>query len=285
MKITEREYNLVNITLGVLILASLSYIGLVLSRPSTPKESAKPRYNESRLSLTISPSLTTTGFNQDLGAINQSIQIANQDKSLAETGLNYKSYQLAGLVNTAIELSRRLNLTALMGSELNGATQLTTTQLASLSHSVNVLRNQLNKYLTLVNNSSVPGAFNRAYDMLNAQYPAFSVLLPRIEMIKFADDQQVNEIRLGELAAKLPTAIIAAGVQGVTTTDMYADLTTLSSDVSAGRSISLEVENSFLSAQSTITAMKTAMLRLDSAQRDIAAAFNAAQTIVNDLMR
>ena len=282
MRLKYKDLNYINLALSALIVLAIIYIGLSLNQSQS--KASVPLHSETRLSINIKNGLNNSSLSSDVTSIKSSINVENQDQKLAQADLAFMANEPKVIINRANILSYMLKNVQQAESQLMAINQFPSNQLYDLANLIKNDKNKLTQAGSLLasNKVSVVNQLSKTISSLNQ---SLSLILPRIGLIKLANDQIVNEIKLTKLAAKLPAVIIAAGSQGVTMTDFYADLTTLQSDISLAKPISISLGSALIGHQSSIQSLKQkAQSRLVAADSDMKAALNAANTIVVGLV-
>jgi len=278
MKLKLKDFNYINLALSGIIVLAVIYIGLSLNQTKT--KTLTNFQTETKLSVNVNNGLSNNSLANDIASIKASIEVENQDQNLAQADLAFTTNEPKIIINRSSTYTYMLKNVLQAENQLMSINQFTSNQLHSLSSSIDYDKNQLTIINSLLTSHQV-SMVNRVIKTVSTLNQDLSLVLPRIGLIKLANDQLVNEIKLTKLATKLPAVIIAAGAQGVTMTDFYADLTTLQSDISLAKPISNTVSSSLLIQQSSIKNMKQKILnRLVTADLDMKAALNAANTIV-----
>jgi formaldehyde-activating enzyme involved in methanogenesis len=187
------------------------------------------------------------------------------------------------------EISRRLTSLNALASKISGTTKLTSDDQASLSQEVateisglTALKTQLDAEATVTPVSTAVSAAVADDQSIITEYRVYLLVLPKVNLVKTADDQQVAEGKLSTLASNLATRL--AG----TTNDsaLQAALTDMNSKISAAQAISSSVETTVLGLEPsgyTLGELGTYRDQLKTAQTDNQDAVNDAKTIINGL--
>ena len=277
----DKEYNIINVLLSIIILLSVAYIGVRLNNNQPTITSRLPR--ETKLPLTLSADWTTAALTNELKIINTAVDQQKLDQALVNKSFNDQRYQLRDnyyqLSSAVIEINSREKILEQAELEIKATTQLTPSQTKGLLNQLAtqvLLLDYINKTTTFKNNN--------VNQKLKFEYPSFAQNVDQAGLIKVADDQQASEELLNKVANNLSLAISSASVQGVLVTNFQADLTTLTSDIKAAHGLSNSYEQSLVNSSLSINQLEQVNKTLITSQLDIMAAINAATTIVQGLV-
>ena len=285
--ITQREFNYINLVLGVVIFLCVFYVGYKLTNNSNNKLIQNKPLVESTLAVSLPSNSNTTTLTKDLMLISRSIKQQTIDLNLFSGGLRQtikigvNNNNLANLTLAKQTISDQLNLVAQMESELAATRELTSSQLNLLKSNVGLVKLSLNSlnHALKTNNSGL------VIKQLNSQLKMYDNTYLQIALVKVSDDQVISELLFQQLASRLKKAISRSQSQGVAVTDFNADLTTLMSDDLASLAISKSIESQLaVFSLNSLSNLKKDNSKLLTAKRDIQAAFNAAQTIVKGII-
>jgi hypothetical protein len=285
--ITQREFNYINLVLGVVIFLCVFYIGYKLTNNSNNKLIQNKPLVESTLAVSLPSNSNTTTLTKDLMLISRSIKQQTIDLNLFSGGLRQaikigvNNNNLDNLTLAKQTISDQLNLVAQMESELAATRELTSSQLNLLKSNVGLVKLSLNSlnHALKTNNSGL------VIKQLNSQLKMYDNTYLQIALVKVSDDQVISELLFQQLASRLKQAISHSQSQGVAVTDFNADLTTLMSDDLASLAISKSTESQLaVLSLNSLSNLKKDNSKLLTAKRDIQAAFNAAQTIVKGIV-
>ncbi|HEY5442758.1 MAG TPA: hypothetical protein VIJ68_04430 [Candidatus Saccharimonadales bacterium] len=186
------------------------------------------------------------------------------------------------------EITRRLATLKTLSSKISGATKLTADDKTSLSGEVNDETSGLTALQTKLDaDTTVADARTDAQSIISG-YRVYALIVPKVNLIKTADDQQVAEGKLAALAPKLQSRITAAQAAGKTVTSLQSGLTDLNKQTAAAQVISSKIEASVVGLQpsdfnSDHTILSGDRDQLKTAQNEIQAAVSDATTIVSGL--
>jgi hypothetical protein len=186
------------------------------------------------------------------------------------------------------EISRRLATLNTLSGKISAATKLSSSDQASLSSEVSDEVSGLTGLKTTLDaDTTVSAAQSDAQSIIN-DYRVYALIVPKVNLIKTADDQQVAEGKLSALATKLQTRITAGQSSGKNVTSLQNGLTTMNGQISAAQTISSNMESGLISLQPSDYNSDHSLLsgdrdKLKTAQTDIQDASTAASTIVSGL--
>lgn len=186
------------------------------------------------------------------------------------------------------EISRRLNTLGSLDSRINSAAKLTSGDKSSLASEVSSEQSGLNSLKTSLDAATTVSSAGNDAKSIISDYRVYALVVPKVWLVKAADDQQVVESKLSTLAGKLQSRINQAKSQGKDVTALQSALDDLNSQVSAAQSISSSVESKVLALQPSDYNSDHSILsgyrgQLQTAHADNQKALNDAKTIVNGL--
>jgi hypothetical protein len=186
------------------------------------------------------------------------------------------------------EIDRRLVTLGTLGTKIASATKLSASDAATLNNTVATDTTALTSLKTQLDaDTTVATAVSDAQSII-LDYRVYALVVPQVNIVKTADEQQVAEGKLATLATKLSARITAAGQAGANITAMQASLSDLTSKVSAAQSISSNMESTVISLVPSDYNSNHSVLggdrdQLQTAQADIQAAIKDAQSIISEL--
>lgn len=276
--ISIKEVNFLNVVfclVAVMAIIYTSYIATLTNKQADP--TIMPEHK-----IAINLSKITNNYPTDLTLINKALKQQNIDISIAYKTIRASSYQLIPsrglkynlpLINYQL---KRLNFIFLENSLL-----------ANISRQQkNAYQQEIDNLIMLLNKIKGQITINKTnFAITNQINSSFVSLVTRIEYLKVADDEQIVDRELSQLASQTETSISKAEIQGINPTNLYADLTTTKSDLYYGLVLAKRVENQLLSSNSSLSQQKLVdiKLKLTSASSDLSAALNALKVIVYDL--
>jgi len=186
------------------------------------------------------------------------------------------------------EISRRLSYLNNLLTQINNATHLTASDKTALTSEINnEIASLTALQSTLASQTSLSSAKTNVQSMIT-EYRVFSLVIPKVRMIIYADNQQNNEAKLSTLSGKLETRIAAAKTAGTDVTSLQTKLDDMKSKISAAQALSSSVETGLLgitpdqyNANKSILAPYHA--DLGTAHADNQVAYNDAKSIIEGL--
>ena len=186
------------------------------------------------------------------------------------------------------EIARRLTTLNALSAKVSGATKLSSADQALLSSEISAEVDGLNALKTKLDaDTTVSDAKADAQSIIDG-YRVYALVVPKVNLVKTADDQQVTESKLSDLAVKLQTRIDTAKTAGKNVTALQTELTSLNSKVSAAQAISSNIESAVVNLQPSDYNTNHSVLsgdrdQLKTAQSDIQGAVSTATTIITNL--
>jgi hypothetical protein len=186
------------------------------------------------------------------------------------------------------EISRRLSSLGGLSSKISSASKLSSADQASLSSEVSTEVSGLTSLkATLDADTTVSAAQTDAQSIING-YRVYALIVPKVNLVKTADDQQAAEAKLTGLAAKLQARITAAQTDGKSVASIQSSLTEMTAKINAARTISSQIESSVINLQPSDYNSNHSVLsgdrdQLKTGQTDLQAAVTSAGTIISEL--
>jgi hypothetical protein len=186
------------------------------------------------------------------------------------------------------EIARRLSTLNALSAKVSSATKLSAADRASLSSEISTEVDGLNGLKTKLDaDTTVSDAKTDAQSIIDG-YRVYALIVPKVSLVKTADDQQVAEGKLSALSAKLQARITAAQTAGKNVTSLQTELASLNSKVSAAQAISSSIESAVVNLQPSDYNSNHSVLsgdrnQLKTAQSDIQGALSTATTIITNL--
>ncbi len=186
------------------------------------------------------------------------------------------------------EIARRLSTLNTLSSKISSAAKLSSDDQAALSSEVSSEITNLTALKTKLDaDTTVADAKTDAQSIIN-DYRVYALVVPKVNLVKTADDQQAAEAKLTALATKLQTRITAAKTAGKNVTSLQNGLTTMNSQISSAQAISTKIESDVIGLQPSDYNSDHSVLsgdrdQLKTAQSDVQDAVTSASTIVSGL--
>jgi uncharacterized protein YlxW (UPF0749 family) len=186
------------------------------------------------------------------------------------------------------EITRRLDSLNSLSSKISGTTKLTASDKTYLTNEVATEITGLTSLKTQLDaDTTVTTARTDAMSIFS-EYRVYALVLPKVWLVKTADDQQVTEAKLSTLATKLQAQITADQTAGKDVSSLQTTLTAMTTLISSAQTISSGMESSVLPLQPSDYDSDHSLLSGDAAQLKMAhsdneTAFSDANTIVTGL--
>ncbi len=186
------------------------------------------------------------------------------------------------------EISRRLTVLDTLTTKITSSTKLSNADQQTLSSEVSgeiggltSLKTKLDADTSLT--TAIPDA-----QAIFADYRVFALVVPQVNLIKTADQQQITEGKLAALATKIQADITVDQTSGRDVTNLQIELNALSVKTAAAQAISSGIENGVITLTPSDYNTNHAVLsgdrnQLKTAQEDISAAISDAKTLVSNL--
>jgi len=186
------------------------------------------------------------------------------------------------------EITRRLSSLNALSGKISSAAKLSSDDQASLSSEVSGEVSDLTALKTKLDaDTTVADAKTDAQSIING-YRVYALVMPKVNLVKTADDQQVAETKLSALETKLQTRVTAAKAAGKNVTSLQNGLTTMTSQIGSAQAISSKIESDVIGLQPSDYNSNHSVLsgdrnQLKTAQSDIQDAVGSATTIISGL--
>jgi len=186
------------------------------------------------------------------------------------------------------EIARRLTTLNTLTNKINAATKLSASDKAALSTEVSTTITGLNTLKAKLDaETTIDAARADAQDILTS-YRVYALVVPKVALVKVADDQQVLETKLATLAQKLQTRLTTKKQAGKDTSGLQTKLDDLNAKVTAAQTISVNIETSVIGLEPNDYNSNHAILsddndQLKTARADLQTARSDAQSIVTGL--
>jgi hypothetical protein len=236
-------------------------------------------------SLIAAPATALTAAASGSGSASDSSATANAS---ATTAAGDKAKVTFIINHGDTEIARRLSALNALSAKITATTKLTSADQSALSSEVSTEVSGL---------TSLKATLDADTDLTNAKadgqsiitdYRVFALIVPKVDIVKTADDQQVAEGKLSALAPKLQSRITTAQTAGKSVTSLQTQLNDLTTKIGAALTISSTLETNVISLQPSDYNSDTTVLsgdrdQLKTAQADIQAALSDAKGIVASL--
>jgi predicted PurR-regulated permease PerM len=186
------------------------------------------------------------------------------------------------------EITRRLNSLTGLVAKINAASKLTTSDKQVLSSEVTAEITGLTALKTQLDGETTVEAAAADAKSILSDYRVYALIVPKVALVRNADDQQVTEQKLATLAQKLQVRITAAQQAGNSIATLQTTLSDMQAKIAAAQTISTQIQTSVIALQPSDFNSNHAVLSGDAAQlktahQDNAAALVDAKAIVTSL--
>ena len=186
------------------------------------------------------------------------------------------------------EISRRLTTLGTLTSKINSATKLSASDKATLSAEVSSEVSGLTALKSKLDAETTLDGAKADAQSIYTDYRVYALIVPKVELVRVADDQQVAESKLTDLAAKLQTRITTAKNNGKDVTALQTQLNDMTAKTQAAQAISTSIESKVINLQPSDYNSDHALLsgdrdQLKTAHQDNQAAYADAKNIVAGL--
>lgn len=183
------------------------------------------------------------------------------------------------------EISRRLTSLNNLTAKINAATKLTASNKTALSSEVATEISGLTALKTKLDAETTIAGAKADAQQIYGDYRVYALILPKVHLIKLADDIQAADSKLTALAGKLQTRISAAQQAGKDVSALQTQLADMNSKISAAQNTASQVESSVINLQpsdynSNHQVLSGDMTQIKSAHTNNQAAFADAKSIV-----
>jgi len=285
-KITEKEISFFNVVLIVVALMAIIYISIKLSADNTQtiaNNSHNPQIHYVKLATTLRGGDTINNLKADISQIDTSINQVNNDLKLFKLSvannvkLNSNSSNIVSKLTSTTNQQQQMLMSE--NKQLTDLVNLDAAQINDLHSSYNLISTKLNN----INSSLVNKHTAVSYQMIDLE-SLESKFAIQLNLVKVINDQQVCETLLNQLLERMRLAVNQATVQGVSATNLGADLTTLHGDIVLASNLSnpnlVAIINHGLNGDLTNNKYQ---IVIGATNRDLLAAVNAANTIITNL--
>jgi hypothetical protein len=142
------------------------------------------------------------------------------------------------------EMSRRLKTLNTLSSKISGATILTDADKNALTDQVRTEINGLLSLKTRLDDDTTLSDAKTDAQAIFQDYRVYALIVPKVVIARTADDQQILEDRLSQLAGKLQTRLDNAQAAGKNIADLQTKMDDMKKQIAAAQIISQTVEKS-----------------------------------------
>lgn len=149
------------------------------------------------------------------------------------------------------EISRRLSelnkLTALVSS----AVKLSASDKSALTSEIANAVNGLTSLKTTLDNETTLDAAKTDAQSIVTEYRVYALVVPKVHLLKIADDQMVASAKLTDAATKLQTRLTALKTSGKDVTTLQATLDDMTAQIASAQKVSSSIQSTVASLQPT----------------------------------
>jgi ATP-dependent protease HslVU (ClpYQ) ATPase subunit len=188
----------------------------------------------------------------------------------------------------AAEITRRLTSLNTVTTKISGTTKLSASDQAYLSSEVSAEVSGLTALQTKLASDTTVSEASADAQSIYTEYRVYALVLPKVWLVRTADDQQTTEANLTALAQKLQSRITADQTAGKNITTLQNELNDMTMQTNNAQSISSSMETKVLTLQpsyynSDHTILSGDLTQLKTAHTDNTAAYTDANSIVSGL--
>jgi len=147
------------------------------------------------------------------------------------------------------EIDRRLAKLNTLGTKIAAATKISATDKTALTTQVTTEITGLTMLKTTLNAQTTLAAAKTDAQSIISGYRVYALIVPKVYLIKVADDQQVNEAKIAALIPKLQTALTNAKNIGKNVATLQTQLDDATSKQQAAQTISSTIETKVVTLQ------------------------------------
>jgi len=188
------------------------------------------------------------------------------------------------------EIGRRLNTLNQLLVNISDAAKLSAANKQALSQEIgDETTNLMQLRLKLAGETKVTDAAADVAAMVT-EYRVYALIVPKVKLVKAADDQQAVEQKFSDLQTKLAARITSAQNSGKDVSALQSKLQDLQTNVAAAQTLSSGVETGVLPLQPTDYDHDHSVLsgyrdKLQTARIDLQNAYNDAKAIIASLKK
>ncbi len=174
------------------------------------------------------------------------------------------------------EITRRQTSLSTLTTKITEATKLTSTDKTTLANEISAEVTGLTNLKTKLDAETTLAGVKADAASIVTDYRVYALIVPKVALVKAADDQQVTEAKLTALSTKLQTRITAGLTAGKNVAALQTQLTDLTAKVAAAQAVSSAIETKVAVLQPDDYNTDHTILSGDAAQLKTAHANNLA---------
>lgn len=184
------------------------------------------------------------------------------------------------------EIAQRLQTLATLQAKIDKSVKLSAQDKAALTNQINVAITELNALKVKLDASMNEASARSILQSISANFRSYGQLVPKVHLLKLADDILATDAKLSAHALKLQVRVASAEKLGKDVASLQAKLTDMAVHVASAEKIANDVRSGVLNMQLTSgngKAFQPFNAQLKSARQDIRAAYADARSIVDAL--
>jgi hypothetical protein len=186
------------------------------------------------------------------------------------------------------EITRRLDTLETLSSKISAATKITASDKSYLTAEVSTEATGLTSLKTQLDADTTLATARTDAQSIITEYRVYALVVPKVWLVKTADDQQLTESQLTTLAQKIQTKITADQTAGKAVTSLQTELNDMTTQIANALKISSTIETNVLPLQPSDydndhTILSGDAAQLNTAHGDNVAAYTDAKNIIASL--
>jgi len=149
------------------------------------------------------------------------------------------------------EIDRRLTKLNGLSTKISAATKLSAADKAALTTQVTTEISGLTTLKTTLNAETTLAGAKADVLSIVSDYRVYALIVPKVYLIKVADDQQVNEAKIAAILPKIQTALTTAKNNGKNVADLQLKLSDATAKQQAAEAISVSIQTKVITLQPT----------------------------------
>jgi hypothetical protein len=147
------------------------------------------------------------------------------------------------------EINRRLQALTRLNTEITAAVHLNTSDKTTLQSEVNSSISSLAALKTKLDADTSLSVAKTDAASIATEYRVYALVVPKVHLIKLADDIQATDTKLSDTASKLQTRLAKEKASGKDTSALETKLTDMTAQIAAAQNIAGNVETKIVGLQ------------------------------------
>lgn len=164
------------------------------------------------------------------------------------------------------EISRRLSELNKLAAVISSATKLSSTDKTTLSNEVSTTVSGLTALKTTLDNETTLEAAKTDVQSIVNEYRVYVLVVPKVHLLKVADDQLAAAAKLTDAATKLQARLTSLKTSGKDVTTLQTALDDMTTSVATAQKIASSIESGVINLQPSDYNSDHTLLTGDSAQ-------------------